>query len=146
MAHSNLSALRTPLKLRLPRRRFPWCHKRVISGAAIGAVLSKSYAKSYSNPILFAALAVVIAGAYHGTIVTWHATVTAFSGRSIMVDSLASCFGKVRFDDPAIARQIASRRHDHRSRINKHRKGRGPVKVYRCHHCGGWHLGTINGH
>ena len=61
-----------------------------------------------------------------------------------MVDSLASCFGKVRFDAPAIARQIASRRYNHRNRISKHRKGRGPVKVYRCHHCGGWHLAAMN--
>jgi hypothetical protein len=116
------------------------CHQR----AAIGAVLSKSYAKSYSDPTLFAAPAVVIAGAHHGTITARHAIVTAFSRRSIMVDSLASCFGKVRFDDPAIARQIASRRYDHRNRISKHRKGRGPVKVYRCHHCGGWHLAAMN--
>lgn len=45
----------------------------------------------------------------------------------------ASCSGKHRFTDPALARRVASRTsHTHSE----------PMSAYRCRLCGGWHIGS----
>lgn len=49
----------------------------------------------------------------------------------------SSCVGKVRFDDPAIARAVDARRKRH-ARDRRAMQNHG---VYRCRECGGWHIG-----
>ena len=59
-----------------------------------------------------------------------------------MFGRAASCSGKEAFDDPAVARKVASRwrkRAKHRGRTE--RQDRTPAEVYRCTHCGKYHLG-----
>ena len=50
-----------------------------------------------------------------------------------MTGSDAACLGKHRFFRWSDAEKIASR---------QRREGRGPVHVFRCPHCGKYHLGT----
>lgn len=52
----------------------------------------------------------------------------AFGIRSYAPD----CLGKHGFESPADARRVADR---------QQRKKRRAVQVYRCAHCGRWHLG-----
>lgn len=44
----------------------------------------------------------------------------------------ADCLGKHPFESPADAQRVAARQ----------RRKRRAVKVYRCAHCGCWHLGS----
>lgn len=46
---------------------------------------------------------------------------------------LAACVGKVAFETASLAQRVARRR----ARSKAQAKG----KVYRCQHCGKWHLG-----
>ncbi len=45
----------------------------------------------------------------------------------------AGCEGKHRFDDPRLARRVASR--------SAHTNG-DRMSAYRCRLCGGWHIGS----
>jgi len=47
----------------------------------------------------------------------------------------ADCLGKEAFVDPALARKVMARM----------RRKRRPVGVYRCRHCGQWHIGQNDG-
>lgn len=47
--------------------------------------------------------------------------------------NLSSCHGKVRFDSPALAQKAAARRKD---MARSH---------YPCPHCGGFHVGRVEG-
>lgn len=44
---------------------------------------------------------------------------------------VSGCLGKARFDTPALAHRVQKRR-------GRHDKN---GTVYRCKHCGGWHIG-----
>jgi hypothetical protein len=46
----------------------------------------------------------------------------------------SSCEGKARFSSPNLALRVLRRRSN---------RDRPPRQVYRCHHCGGWHLGGV---
>lgn len=47
---------------------------------------------------------------------------------------IATCVGKHRFETPGLAREIVNRKSPKGGR--KYR-----AEVYRCPHCGGWHIG-----
>lgn len=47
----------------------------------------------------------------------------------------ADCRGKQAFEDATVAREVAARM----------RRRRRPVSVYRCAHCGRWHIGSGRG-
>lgn len=47
-----------------------------------------------------------------------------------------SCTGKIAFDSPALAREVAQR---------SRRKHHAAVQPYRCKHCGKWHVGDHQG-
>lgn len=55
----------------------------------------------------------------------------------------ARCAGKVRFASPALAHEVANRRPANHALRRRRSSQRANIRnVYRCPHCGGWHLGT----
>ena len=48
----------------------------------------------------------------------------------------ADCRGKQAFEDPTVAREVAAR---------MRRRRRRAASVYRCAHCGRWHIGGGRG-
>lgn len=49
----------------------------------------------------------------------------------------AQCLGKEKYDSPALANRVANRRN------RRTRRGRGiPVGIYKCPHCGAFHMGV----
>lgn len=50
----------------------------------------------------------------------------------------SQCTGKIGFDSPALAHEVSRKRAARRQ--GKDRK-REPRSLYRCQHCGKWHLG-----
>lgn len=52
------------------------------------------------------------------------------------------CTGKVRFDSPALAAEVARKRKGFGPGTKGDRRTR---ESYRCAACGGWHLGTSTG-
>lgn len=52
------------------------------------------------------------------------------------------CTGKVRFDSPSLAADVAKKRKGYGPGTKGDRRTR---ESYRCAACGGWHLGTSHG-
>lgn len=54
----------------------------------------------------------------------------------------ARCIGMVRFASPALAYQVAQRGLPRGKRRRRSSQRANVRNVYRCPHCGGWHLGA----
>lgn len=55
----------------------------------------------------------------------------------------ASCDGKHRFDDAAMAHKVADRMRKSAGQRRKRRRRRPRIQVYRCRWCHSWHVGSV---